>query len=129
MIEIENFDFLIGKWAVLNKRLNERLKKSNNWTEFIAYMETKEILNGLALMDEMKTSHFGDEFVGLSIRMINPKTNEWTIYWADTENPELKMKEQVIGEFYGKEVFEGNEIKVSVEKRNFRYSTVGTSLL
>jgi len=119
MIEIENFDFLIGKWTVINKRLKERLNNSNEWIEFPAQMETRRILNGLGLMDEMKTSYFGDEFVGLSIRMINPNSNEWTIYWADTANPELLLKEQVvgkfnngIGEFFGKVDFKGKEVKL-----------------
>lgn len=119
MIEIKNFDFLIGKWSVLNKRLKERLRNSNDWEEFDAEMETKPILNGLGLMDEMKSSHFGDEFIGLSIRMLNPKTNEWKIYWADTENPELLLKEQVvgkfengIGEFFGEEMYQGKKMKL-----------------
>lgn len=118
-VEIQNVDFLVGKWSVLNKRLKERLKGSNEWTEFPAEMESKTILNGLAVMDEMKTSHFGDEFVGLSIRMFNPKLNKWTIYWADTMSPERKLSEQVvgtfnngIGEFYGTEMFNGKEVKL-----------------
>jgi hypothetical protein len=119
MIPIHNFDFLLGKWSVLNKRLNERLNNCNDWTEFTAFMETKTILNGLAFMDEMKTSYFGEEFIGLSIRMVDPKTNNWTIYWADTANPASKIKEQVsgtfkdgIGTFYGKETFENKEMQL-----------------
>ena len=118
-IKIKNFDFLIGKWNVLNKRLKERLINSNEWIEFPAEMETKPFLNGLGLMDEMKSSHFGDDFIGFSIRMVNPKTNIWTIYWADTSNPENYLKEQVvggfengIGEFYGKEYYQGKEYKL-----------------
>lgn len=118
-IKIKNFDFLIGKWNVLNKRLKERLKDNNEWIKFPAQMETNPFLNGLGLMDEMKSSHFGDDFIGFSIRMVNPKTNIWTIYWADTSNPENYLKEQVvggfengIGEFYGKEFYEGKEYKL-----------------
>lgn len=119
MIEIQNFDFLIGKWTVLNKRLKERLKNSIEWTEFSAEMETKPFLNGLGLMDEMKSSHYGEDFIGFSIRMVNPKTNIWTIYWADTSNPENYLREQVvgafkngIGEFYGKEKYQEKEYKL-----------------
>lgn len=119
MIEIQDFDFLIGKWTVVNKKLKERLKKNNDWIDFPAAMETKPILNGLGLMDEMKSSYFGDEFVGLSIRIVDPKTKVWTIYWADTSNPENYLKEQVvgefkngIGEFFGKELYQGKEYKL-----------------
>ena len=64
MIDIQNFNFLIGKWSVLNRRLKERLKNCDEWIEFQAEMETKSILNGLGLMDEMKSSYFGEEFIG-----------------------------------------------------------------
>jgi hypothetical protein len=119
LIEIQNFDFLIGKWNVLNKKRKERLVGCNEWIEFPAKMETKPFLNGLGLMDEMKSSHFGDDFIGFSIRMVNPKTNIWTIYWADTSNPEDYLKEQVIGAFkngigtfYGEELYLGKEYKL-----------------
>ena len=119
MVEIQNFDFLIGKWSIVNKKLKERLKNSDEWIEFPAQMESKKILNGLCVMDEFKTSYFGDEFVGLSIRIFNPKLNEWTIYWADTMYPELKLTEQVVGSFkngigifYGTEIFKGKEVRL-----------------
>ncbi|WP_298903558.1 hypothetical protein [uncultured Psychroserpens sp.] len=118
-IDIYDFNFLIGKWTVLNKKLKERLNNCNEWTEFQAEMQTKPFLNGLGLMDEMKSSHFGDDFIGFSIRMVNPKTNSWTIYWADTAHPENYLKEQVvgefkngIGEFYGEETYEGRSYKL-----------------
>ena len=119
MVEIHNFNFLIGKWSVLNRRLKERLNSCDEWIEFHAEMETKSILNGLGLMDEMKSSYFGEEFIGLSIRMLNPGSNTWTIYWADTANPGIGLKEQVVGEFtngvgefYGKELYDGKEVKL-----------------
>ena len=50
----------------------------------------------------MKSPFWGDGFVGLSVRIVNPVSNEWTIYWADTENPERGLTEQVVGKFeYG----------------------------
>jgi hypothetical protein len=119
MIKLHNFDFLIGKWTVINRRLKERLNNSTEWIEFPAEMETKEILNGLGSMDEMKTSYFGEEFVGLSVRMFSPKLEEWTIYWADTMHLDLKLREQVVGSFengigtfYGKDMFNGKELKL-----------------
>ena len=91
---------------------------------------------GLGTMDEFKISYFEDEFVGLSIRIINPKSNERTIYWADTANPFVEralplLKEQVagkfnngIGEFYGKVIFNGKEVKV---KFTWKKETINTA--
>lgn len=119
MIVINDFSFLIGRWKVLNRKLTERLKGCDEWIEFQAEMHTKSILNGLGIMDEMKTSHLGSDFIGFSLRMLNPKTNEWTIYWADTFNAEIGLKEQVVGrfnhgkgEFFGKEVYRDKEVKL-----------------
>ncbi len=119
MIAIQNFSFLIGKWSVLNRRLKERLRNCDEWIEFQAEMETKSILNGLGLIDEMKSSYFGEEFIGFSIRMLNPESNTWTIYWADTANAANGLKEQVvgefkngIGEFFGTEIFEDSVVKL-----------------
>ncbi len=119
MIDIQNFDFLIGNWQVENRRLKDRLTKCEEWIEFQAEMETKSILNGLALMDEMKSTHYGDNFIGLCIRMYNPGTKQWRIFWADTANPGNYIKEQVtgefkngIGEFYGTELYKGEEVKL-----------------
>ena len=130
LIEIQNFDFLIGKWTVLNKRLKERLKNNTDWIEFTAHMETKPILNGLGLMDEMKSSHFGDNFIGFSIRMVNPQTNIWTIYWADTSTPENYLKEQVVGEFkngigtfYGNEIYQGKKYKLRFTWKKYEENT------
>ena len=130
IIGIQDFSFLPGKWTVLNKRLRERLQNCTEWAEFPASMETKIILNGLGLMDEMKSSHFGDEFIGLSIRMLNPATNVWTIYWADTASPENFLKEQVrgrfqdgIGQFFGKEMYQGKEYQLRFTWKRFSPDT------
>ena len=119
MIEIQDFTFLIGSWTVQNRRMKERLTNCNEWIEFQAEMETKSILNGLGFMDEMKSTHYGDNFIGLSIRMFNPETNIWRIFWADTLNPGNYLKEQVtgefkngIGKFYGKEMYKDKEVRL-----------------
>ena len=51
--------------------------------------------------------------------MLNPKSNEWSIYWADTAHPEYLLKEQVTGQFadgfgvfHGKEMYDGKEVQL-----------------
>ena len=44
-----DFDFLIGRWKVRNRRLKERLKGSNAWEEFDATLEVRSILEGVTL--------------------------------------------------------------------------------
>lgn len=113
-----DFDFFIGNWQVLNKRLKERFTGSNEWIEFPARIEgSRKLLNGLALTEQMITEFDGEYFEGVSMRVFNPATEQWTIYWMDTSHPE--MTEQVVGvfkdgkgEFYGEELFKGKTVKL-----------------
>ena len=113
-----DFDFLLGKWQVRNKRLRARLAGSNEWVEFPARLEEgRKVLDGLALMDQFKAEFDGEYFEGVSLRVFNPATERWTIYWMDTSHPEIT--EQVVGafrdgvgDFYGEELFEGKPVKL-----------------
>ena len=69
-------------------------------------------------MDQYKAEFNSECFEGVSLRVFNPETEQWTIYWMDTSHPEIT--EQVvggfkdrIGEFYGEELFKGKPVKLS----------------
>lgn len=110
MERINDFDFIVGKWKVLNRRLKERLSGSDVWIEFEAGYKSNHILGGMGNMDEIQTKQFGDPFCGLSIRIFNDKNKEWTIYWSDNQYAVGKLKEQVVGKFEnGIGTFYGNE--------------------
>lgn len=47
-----DFDFLLGKWRVENRKLKERLAGCDDWDKFVATLEVKPILNGLGNVDE-----------------------------------------------------------------------------
>jgi len=108
---MNDFDFIIGEWTVLNKRLVNRLVESNEWVEFEADYKSWHVLNGFGNMDEMRVGEGPEEFCGLSMRIYNPEKKEWTIYWADTENIANGINPQVKGSFNGKRgVFIGEEL-------------------
>ena len=115
-----DFDFITGNWKIVNKRLKKRLDNNNDWTEFEAHSRGYQSLGGLASMDEFTTDHFGVPFVGMSVRLFDPKSGLWTIYWADNVNTELRLAEQVkgsfegkdTGTFYGEEMFNGKMTKL-----------------
>lgn len=112
-----DFDFLAGAWNIHNRRLKHRLADSNEWEEFPATLEFRKILNGLANIDQFKAQFNGAPFEGVSLRVFNPATSQWTIYWMDTSKPALA--EQVVGafrdgrgEFFGEEEFNGRKVKL-----------------
>ena len=51
-----DFDFLLGRWTVRNRRLKERLKGSNSWEEFDATLEVRPVLDGLGNVDRFRTT-------------------------------------------------------------------------
>src|SRR6267378_2644450 len=46
-----DFDFLVGKWKMHNRRLNKRLEGCKDWTQFESSDENAKILSGTADMD------------------------------------------------------------------------------
>lgn len=114
---IDDFDFLIGKWKVVNKRLKERLVGNDEWIEFSGELEVRKTLNGYANVDEYKTEFNGEEFHAVTVRVFNPDEKIWSIYWLDTFTYELipQVKgnfENGIGEFYGEELFKEKIVKL-----------------
>ena len=110
MSSVTDFDFLIGDWDIANEKLLKRLAGSHEWEHFNAATSCRKILNGWGNLDEMTLP--GSNFVGMSIRVFNPKTEKWAINWVDTDRhrllpPVIGSFENGVGLFYGDEEHEG----------------------
>ena len=81
-----DFDFLVGKWKMHNRRLNKRLENCKDWTEFESSDENFKILSGTADMDTYSTTEMpgqeGKRFEGVTLPLLNPKTRLWSLYWV-----------------------------------------------
>jgi hypothetical protein len=104
-----DFDFLNGSWKIHNRFLKERLRGSTEWTEFEGRLEFELRLNGLANVDRYTSTRDGMAIEGMSLRLFNPLTEEWSIYWADTVRAGILQPPMVgkfhdgVGEFFGDE--------------------------
>jgi hypothetical protein len=110
-----DFDFLIGRWNVHHRRLRERLKGSTAWEEFVGTSIARPLLGGLGNIDENIMERASGRLEGVSMRLYNPLSRQWSIYWAD--NVSLVLQPPMIGgfvqgrgEFYDQELFEGRAI-------------------
>jgi len=114
-----DFDFLVGKWKMHNRRLNKRLEGNNEWTEFDSYDENSKILSGTADVDTYSTTEMpgmeGKRFEGLTLRLFNPKTKLWSLYWVASnvgvlDPPVVGSFENGVGHFFAKDTFKEKPI-------------------
>lgn len=114
---VNDFDFYEGHWEIRNRKLNERLNDCDEWTEFTAHQEMQIILQGFGNTDNFITELDGKPFEGRTIRLFDPKTKLWSMYWTDSSNPILQPPtigsfEGNIGRFYAPDSFGGQPIIV-----------------
>jgi hypothetical protein len=112
-----DFDFLFGRWKVHNRRLRERLKGSSTWDEFEATVVARPLWGGSANVDEYEAAGPAGPIHGLTLRLFNPRSRQWSIYWANRANgtldvPMIGSFKNGRGEFYDQEMFEGRSIYV-----------------
>jgi hypothetical protein len=119
----EGFDFLLGSWSVRHRRLRDRLAGSTDWLEFPGSLVVRPLLDGLGNVDENVLNMPAEQVLATSLRVFNPKTFEWSIYWIDARSPGLDPP--VVGRFAGREgrfynddTFMGRPIRVRFIYRN-----------
>ena len=124
-----DFDFLVGKWKMHNRHLNKRLENCKDWTEFDSFSENSKILSDTADMDIYSTTEFpgqdGKRFEGLTLRLFNPKTRLWSLYWVASNSgvmdpPVVGSFENNVGHFFCKDTFKGKPI-ISMFRWDARY--------
>ena len=112
-----DFDFLMGSWKVHNRRLRERLKGCTEWDEFEATVNARPVWGGKANVDEFLGEGPVGPIQGMTLRLYNPKSHQWSLHWANSENgtldtPMIGSFKDGRGEFYDQELFEGRAIYV-----------------
>jgi hypothetical protein len=110
-----DFDFFIGTWKVHHRRLRERLKGSTSWEEFGGRAVAQKVLGGLGNFDEITMERESGLARGMTLRIFNPNTQQWSIHWADSISTTLLQP--MVGEFkdgrglfFDHETFEGKGI-------------------
>src|SRR3954464_15502440 len=75
-----DFDFWFGQWQVHSERLVARLENCHTWETFQATCTAWPILDGLGNMDELLAPEWKPGYIGVSLRLFNPATQQWSIY-------------------------------------------------
>ena len=110
-----DFDFEIGRWKVQSRRLREVLKGSTVWEEFEGTSVARKVLGGLGMIDEITNERASGPTQGMTVRLFDPQTQQWSIYFADSvrgilTTPLIGAFTQGRGVFYALEPIEGKHI-------------------
>jgi hypothetical protein len=112
-----DFDFEIGSWNIHLSRLQDRLAGSTTWVEFDGTSVTSKVWNGRANLEEFEADSKTGHIEGLTLRLYNPQTHQWSIYWANSKNGALEQPmigefKNGVGEFYDHETWKGRYVFV-----------------
>ena len=111
-----DFDFLFGSWNVRNRYLVGRLRGSSEWKEFPGTARAWPLLDGMGNVDAYAAERDGRVVHGTTLRLFDPQTKEWSLYWADTIRAGVLYPPMVgrfdgdVGTFFGDEEVDGRKV-------------------
>lgn len=112
-----DFDFEIGTWRTRLKRLVDPLSGSNTWVEYEGTTVVSKVMAGRANLVELDVQGPAGRIEGLSLRLYDPKSRQWSLNFANLKSgtlspPSIGSFSNGRGEFYSKETLDGREILV-----------------
>lgn len=78
-----DFDFVIGTWKIRNRVLDGWLKGSTTWYEYDATAIERPIWRGKGNVEEWDGVSPRRHVQGVAVRMYDPATRQWKIWWGD----------------------------------------------
>jgi hypothetical protein len=117
-----DFDWEIGDWKVHLRRLPHRL--TGSWVEFEGTARVRKVWDGRANLLELELNGPAGHIEGLSLRLYNPQSERWSVYFATSDDgtlgtPMVGQFQDGRGEFSDRELFHGKMIDL-----HFMFSNV-----
>jgi hypothetical protein len=112
-----DFDFHIGTWKTQVKRRLRPLTGSTTWVEMNGITTVRKVWNGRANLVELVADTPNGRFEGMSLRLYNPQTRQWSLSFASSSDgtlapPTIGEFKDGRGEFYAQETLNGRAIFV-----------------
>jgi hypothetical protein len=112
-----DFDFCIGTWKAHVRRLQHPLTGSSTWTETNGAVINRKVWNGRANLEEIEADSPAGHLEGLTLRLYNPQSRQWSLSWANANDGTLGQPmfgefNDGRGEFYDQEPFKSRAILV-----------------
>lgn len=77
-----DFDFILGRWTIANRRLKAVNVGSDDWDTFASTSFCEPRLDGLANIEEVRCPDRG--WIGMAVRTFDIAAQEWAIYWVSS---------------------------------------------
>jgi hypothetical protein len=114
-----DFDFEVGTWKIHLKRLVQPLTGSSTWVQFDGTSVTRKLWDGRAQLEQFETDNPTTGHIeGLTLRLYNPESHQWSLYWASGKDGTLGIPPNIgefkngREEFYDQELYQGKAIFV-----------------
>jgi hypothetical protein len=112
-----DFDFEIGTWKTHLSRLVHPLSGSTAWVTYEGSSVVRKIWDGRANLVELEADGAAGHIEGLSLRLYNPESRQWSLNYANSRSgslsvPTIGESRTGRGEFYDQEEFNGRMILV-----------------
>src|SRR5215207_5175572 len=92
-----DFDFELGTWRTQLSRLQRPLTGSTTWVKYEGTTVVRKVWDGRANLVELVADGPAGHFEGLSLRLYNPKSRQWSLNFASVSGG--VMTQPTIGEF------------------------------
>lgn len=112
-----DFDFEIGTWKTRLSRLVKPLTGSTTWTTYEGTSVVRKVWEGRANLVELDVSGPAGHIEGLSLRLYNPQSRQWSLNFSNVKGGTLSPPttgefKEGRGEFFAQETYEGRAILV-----------------
>jgi hypothetical protein len=110
-----DFDFEFGSWKA-HLRVRQRLSNEDTWTELDGTSVVRKIWDGRGNAGELEVGNASAHIEGLTLRLYNPRTQQWNIYWSNAKDgaisgpPMFGQFNNGRGEFFGTDTSNGATI-------------------
>ncbi|NLG75992.1 MAG: hypothetical protein GX535_07125 [Xanthomonadaceae bacterium] len=111
------FDSHIGTWHTTLKVLKDPLTGSTTWLSYEGTTTVRPVLHGRANLAELEVAGEAGRIDGVSLRLYNPRSGQWTLNYANLANgmlttPSIGGFDGGRGEFYSDEKIGGRDVRV-----------------
>lgn len=112
-----DFDPLLGSWKYHLRRIAHALTEPAEWTNLAGAGACYKIWDGRAQLDTIEVDGAGTHIEGLTLRLYNPDSHQWRLYWANSRTgvldpPQVGDFRNGRGDFYTQDTISGRTVLI-----------------